>query len=307
MARTLPAASFLPKLDGRPALGIGLMVLATLSTTTQDAMGKWLVAAYPVVQVAWARYFIACLILVVLGLRVGPHRLVRTAHPRLQLLRGVLVFSSTLCLWAGLRTVPLADAVAILFVAPLLVTIMAIPILGEEIGWRRWTAVAVGLLGVLIVLRPGAGLFRLDAAFILLASFNYALYQALTRKIAAQEDPYAQQFYTAVVGAVVLTIVLPWQAAPVIASAWPWFILLGAVGVLSHYLITTALACAPASVLSPFLYTQLLWATAVGWLVFNDWPDRTTLLGGAVIAASGLYVFYREAVRRARAQPERAR
>ncbi|WGF86852.1 DMT family transporter [Marinivivus vitaminiproducens] len=286
-------------LASRPTLGVMLMILVTLSTTLQDTLAKALVADYPLMTVAWARYAFAFLIVCAVGtVRAGPGRVFATSHPRTQVIRGVIVLASTVFSWAALRHLPLVDNASIGFAAPMFVTLLAIPLLGEVVGWRRWMAVVVGLAGVLIVLRPGLGVVHPAAGFSLCAALCFALYQVLTRRIAADESIWAQQAYTSLFGAVVLTAALPWAGdLPDSAGGWLLFVLLGGVGVVSHGLVVGALACAPASLLSPFLYVQLIWATLAGFLLFGDLPDRWTVLGATIVIGSGLYVFYRETVR----------
>lgn len=283
----------------RTTLGVVLMVLVTLSTTLQDTLAKAMVADYPIMTVVWARYAFAFLIVVSIGsLRAGPRTVFTTRHPLAQLGRGVVVLGSTFFAWAALRHLPLVDNVAIGFVTPIFITLLAIPLLGETVGWRRWLAVITGLVGVLIVLRPGMGMVHPAAAFTLCSALCLALYQILTRKVSSDESIWAQQTYTSLFGAVVLTAALPWIGGlPETPSGWMLFVLVGAMGVMSHGLMVGALACAPASLLSPFLYVQMVWATLAGFLLFGDLPDVWTIVGATIVIASGLYVFYRETVR----------
>jgi drug/metabolite transporter (DMT)-like permease len=279
----------------RSVAGIALMILAILLFTVMDTLGKQLTGRYPVSQVVWARYFFQLALMMLLIPRVGIMDLVRTARPGIQVWRGLLLAVSTLCLIGAISFVPLADAYTITFTAPLLVTVFSIPLLGERVGWRRWSAVLAGFAGVLIVIRPGFGATHLALALPLITALGFALYQILTRKVSAVpgESPLAMLFYLACVGTAIMTALVPffWQeVAPV-----DW-LAMTAMGGLGHLILIRALTIAPASLLAPFVYSQIVWALALGYLVFGDVPDRWMLVGCCVIVASGLYVFYREAV-----------
>jgi drug/metabolite transporter (DMT)-like permease len=281
----------------RTMLGIGLMILAILLFTVMDTIGKDLTGRYPVPQVVWARYFFQFALMMLLIPRFGIMDLVRTARPGIHLWRGLLLAVSTICLIGAISFVPLADAYAITFTAPLLVTVFSIPLLGEHVGWRRWSAVLAGFAGVLIVIRPGFGTTHWALALPLITALGFALYQILTRKVSAVpgESPLAMLFYLACVGTAIMTALVPffWQE---VATFWLAMTAMGALGGLGHLILIRALTIAPASLLAPFVYSQIVWALVLGYLVFGDVPDRWMLVGCCVIVASGLYVFYREAV-----------
>ena len=282
----------------RHAVGIALTVLAVFMFTVMDTIGKSLTASYPVQQVVWARYFFNLLFLSLLIPPLGVRRLVRTRRLGLQIGRGVLVVLATLCMFAAISVVPLADAYTVTFTAPLLVTVFSIPLLGERVGWRRWSAVLVGFTGVLIVIRPGFTAVHWAMLMPLVTAVCFALYQILTRKVArvAGESAFAMLFYLSLVGAVALTAIVPFFWQPVAPAHWGWMAAMGLLGALGHLLLIRALTLSPASLVAPFTYSQIIWAIALGYLVFGDLPDRWMLIGGAVIIASGLFVFYREAV-----------
>jgi drug/metabolite transporter (DMT)-like permease len=298
--RSNAAAS--PRRDADPATrtiaGIGLMVLAILLFTVMDTLGKDLTGRYPVVQVVWARYFFQFALMLLLIPRVGITDLVRTARPGIHVIRGLVLAASTLCLIGAISFVPLADAYTITFTAPLLVTVFSIPLLGEGVGWRRWSAVLAGFAGVLIVIRPGFGMTHWALALPLITAIGFALYQILTRKVSAVpgESPLAMLFYLACVGTAIMTVLVPWFWRPVAPVDWLAMTAMGALGGLGHLILIRALTITPASLLAPFAYTQIIWALLLGYLAFGDVPDRWMLLGCCVIVASGLYVFYREAV-----------
>jgi len=261
-----------------------------------DMQAKYLGSRYPVSEVVWARYaghFL--LMLVVLAPRHG-RALVRTKRFGLQMTRSILLLLSTAFFFTAVSILPLAEAAAIGFVSPLLLVLLSIPMLGEKVGWRRMTAVAVGFAGVLLILRPGGSLFTWAALLPLATAVSYSLYQILTRKIATTENPIASLFYTSLVGAAVTTLVIPfvfvmpaWQHLPMFAS-------LGVLGGLGHFLMIKALNGAPASVIAPFSYSAMIWSLGFGYLVFGNFPEPLALAGIGVIVASGIYVAYRESV-----------
>jgi drug/metabolite transporter (DMT)-like permease len=282
----------------RTAAGIGLTILAIGLFTVMDAIGKVLMVRYPVPQVVWARYFFQLSWMLLLIPHVGVTGLVRTSRLGMNIVRGLLLGISTIFMFASISFVPLADAYTITFIAPLLVTVFSIPLLGEQVGWRRWSAVFIGFVGVLIVIRPGFGMAHWALALPLVPAVGFALYQILTRKVSGTpgETAFAMLFHLAWVGTAMLTAVVPffWQAiAPL---DWLPMVAMGGLGGLGHLILIRALTIAPASLLAPFAYTQIAWALLLGYLVFGDVPDVWMLAGGAVIVASGLYVFYREAV-----------
>jgi drug/metabolite transporter (DMT)-like permease len=282
----------------RTAAGIGLVILAIGLFTLMDAIGKGLMARYPVPQVVWARYVFQLGWMLLLIPRIGVAGLVRTTRLGMNILRGLLVAVSTIFMFTAISFVPLADAYTITFIAPLLITVFSIPLLGERVGWRRWSAVVAGFVGVLIVIRPGLGAAHWALALQLVTALGFALYQILTRKVAGApgETSLAMLFYVAAVGAAIMTATVPFFWQRVAPLDWLPMAAMGALGGLGHLILIRALTIAPASLLAPFLYTQIAWALVLGYLVFGDVPDVWMLTGGAVIVASGLYVFYREGV-----------
>jgi drug/metabolite transporter (DMT)-like permease len=212
----------------------------------------------------------------------------------LQLGRSLAVVLSSAFFVGAIKFIPLADATAINFVAPLLVTALSAPLLGEKVGVRRWTAVAIGFLSVLIIIRPGPGMAHWAVLLPLIGAFCYAFYQIATRMLAGVDSWQTTTVYSGVVGLVATTALLPfaWRAPDWLG--WLSFVGLGVLGSASHLLLIRAFALAPASTLSPFGYVQLIWALVAGVVVFGNVPDLWTLLGAALIAGSGLYVLARE-------------
>jgi drug/metabolite transporter (DMT)-like permease len=266
-------------------LGIGLVSITFACFAVLDTTAKWLVRSLPVLEVVWLRFvghvlFTALLLAPRYGMR---------------LLRGLMLFSMTgLNFWA-LQYLQLAETGAVQFAVPILIALFGAWLLGERLDAPRWIAIGVGFAGVLLIVRPGTGGFH---PAILLAIGNavlYALFNLLTRRLAATDRPEATQFVSALSAAVLLTPVglAVWQA-PASLAEWLLIGVLGLSGGIGHWLLAVAHRFAPASVLAPFLYQQVLWMTLFGWLVFGDVPGLTVIAGTAVVVASGLYLIARE-------------
>jgi drug/metabolite transporter (DMT)-like permease len=283
---------------GGVALGIGMTVLAVFLFGLMDTIGKYLMRSHPFPQVVWARYFFQCTLMLVMLPRLGITGFLRTRRHGLQIGRGLLLLLATGCMYAAIRVVPLADAYTITFAAPLLVTALSVPLLNERVGWRRWSAVLVGFAGVLIVIRPGFGQVPWQLLLPLVTAACFALYQIFTRLISVDpcETPFVMLFYLAWVGALAMTLIVPFYWRPVTPVEWLWMAAIGALGAAGHLILIQALRVAPVSLIAPFTYSQIIWALILGYLVFGDLPDAWTLAGCTVIIASGLFVFYREAV-----------
>ena len=273
------------------------MMLTIFLFVSMDTIGKYLTEAYPVLQVTWARFFFHAFWLVLL-LRWRLLAAVRTRRPVLQLSRGLLMLLANTLFIAGVSIMPLVDTNAILLLSPLVVTALSVPLLGEQVGPRRWACVVLGCVGALIVIRPGAGVAQWAALLPLGAACCFALYQIATRVLSYSDPPLTTLCYTVSVGAPVTTLAMPWVW---VAPDWQGWLLMAAMGMLggvSHFTLIKAFTAAPPAVVSPFSYTNLLWATLLGFLVFGELPDRWTVVGASLIIASGLYAFWREQRRR---------
>jgi drug/metabolite transporter (DMT)-like permease len=281
---------------GNPLRGIALALLSGTVFSASDTIAKFLTGSVPVIEIVWIRYVIFVLFAGSLA-RSTDLRALWPRSPASQVLRGLCVVGSAVLFVFGMRSMQIAQASTISFITPLIITVLSIPLLGEVVGVRRWTATAVGMLGVLIVARPGTAGFQPAALFGVASSACWALGMVITRRMATSERPATTLFWSACVGGAVMTVLLPF-----VAEALSFFHLLLAlvVGVLSsigQWLVVQAHRLAPASVLAPFSYSQLIWATLAGWLVFGNLPDEWTLVGAAIIIASGLYTAHRERVR----------
>ncbi len=282
-----------------PLVGIALMVLAVNLFVTMDAVAKHLSLFLPVLQIVWARnVFAIALTLPVMLHGQRPAVLLRSARPGLQLVRSGLLLASTFLFFSAIQHIPLADANAISFVSPLLVTALSVPFLGEKVGIRRWAAVVVGFVGALIIIRPGASGMQAASLLALGSSFCFAFYQIATRVLASSDSALTTALYSPVVGAVAASLVMPFAWVAPTPAQWAFLVLVGALGGLSHFVFIKAYEKAPPSMLAPFSYTQLIWSVTLGYIVFDNLPDRWTLLGAAIVVASGLYTLYRESVRR---------
>jgi S-adenosylmethionine uptake transporter len=259
---------------------IAIMVPAMLMLPGIDAIAKFLADSVPAGQVAWARFAFQTLAMAPFVLR--RHGLRRPRHLWLQALRGFAIALTTLIFFAALRYLPLADAIAIFFVEPLLLTLCSALFLGEQVGWRRMGAVLVGLLGAMIVVRPSFAAFGLAALLPLGAAMSFALYLLLTRWLSQRENSAHMQFYAGVSGCLVMSVALlvgqSWYIGvldPVTPTLAQWGLLaaLGAIATIGHWLVVIAFKRAPASVLAPLQYLEILGATVLGWFLFDDFPD----------------------------------
>ena len=290
--RAIPAPDG-SSLDNIPR-GTAYFLLSLVFFISLDSLAKDLTQTYSPVEVAWGRYVFAVALLPVF---LPPRRLMqaaRTARPWLQLLRSLLLAVTTCLFFLSVKYIPLADAVAIGFVAPLLTTALAIPLLGEKVGARRWTAIVVGLVGAVIIMRPGFEV-RHWAYFLPLATAVFmAFFSILTRVLARHDSSDTTMFYTALVGAGVLSLAVPFFWQPPAASDWLLLAAAGAFGSAGHFALIIAYRYAPVSLLAPFTFLHMVLAVIFGLIFFGNFPDMLTLVGAAVIAASGVYVFRRE-------------
>lgn len=273
--------------------GILWMLLAVMLGILTDSVVKHLTLAYPIMMIAWARYtFHLVLAAAVLGRRL-PVAL-RTRRPGLQAVRSISQTGAVVTFFAGLSLVPLADCVAIHFAVPILITALSVPILGERVGVRRWLGVIAGFFGVLVIIRPGTGAMSWAALFPLASAFCSAIYQLATRKAGRVDDTMTQLIYASFAGALISNGFLPFVWVTPDLVGWAMMVAIGAVATVTHYAQIRAYAQAPAATVAPYIYTSLIWATAFGFVFFGELPDRWTVAGALVIAASGLYIFHRE-------------
>ncbi len=275
-------------------IGILLVLGGTALFGCGESVVKLLARHYDTTQIVWGRYVFHAIVFLAIFARSGIAAQMRTARPWLQFSRSAILLLGTLLFFSALRYLPLADAVAINFFAPLLVTAFSIPMLKEQVGIRRWIAIMVGFAGVMVIIRPGLGVMHWAAVLPLGTAVCYALYQVLTRMAGRTDHARTSLLWSAAVGTVVMSFLVPFRwTAP---DSWGW-VMMAATGCLfglGHYLLIKGLERAPASLLSPFIYSQLIWATTLGLLVFGDFPDGYSILGALIVTGSGIYVWHRE-------------
>lgn len=274
-------------------LGIGIVIIGWLAFACMDAGSKTLASSYPIVQILWVRYLLFVTVAYWLLKRKGMR--MHSGRPLLQLTRGLLLVIEIGLVVYAFSKMELADVHAILAITPLLVTALSVPLLGERVGVRRWSAVGVAFVGMLVILRPGLGVLQPITLLVLLSAFMFAIYLVLTRLISRTDPPEVSLFSIAITGFIGLSAVVPfyWRM-PANAMDSGLFALVAVLGITAHFCLIKALQLAEASVLQPYNYTVLVGAIVMGYAVFDDLPDLPTTAGALIIVASGFYVFARE-------------
>lgn len=273
-----------------------LVLCAVVLFSLSDVLAKLLRQSLPAVEIAWLRY----IVFVAFGtFLAGRNRFagLRPRRPVLQGLRGLGLVGSAVLFISGLGYLPVAEATAINFISPAFITALSIPFLGEVVGLRRWAAVLAGLGGVLIVIRPGAGALQAAAAFPLLSALCWAATIIITRRMGATDRTQTTLFWSALTGLAALTALVPFGFVLPTPGQAGIALALGGCASVGQYLVIIAYRLVPASTLAPFSYAQILSSTGLGYLVFGAVPDRATLVGAAIVIASGLYTAHRERVR----------
>ena len=260
-----------------------------------NAMMKLLTARYPVLEIVWARFTGHLIVMLVVFLPQYGRQLIATRRPVVQIGRSALMLVSNSVFVLAIGKVPLATASAIGFTSPLIVTALSVPLLREQVGWRRWSAVCAGFLGALLIIRPGSG-FANPAVLLLLASaLAYALYQIATRWVMAYDGAPTGIIFAALLGSLATTTVLPFIfVMPRSLTDLAMLVSLGCLGGLGHFLVIKAFQAAPASVIAPLGYVELIGTATLGYLIFANFPDALTWVGAVIIIASGLYIATRE-------------
>ena len=280
--------------------GILLMCAGVSMFPFLNAGVKLLAPHYPVMEIVWARFTGHLAIMLAVFLPRYGRRLFRTRRPAVQIGRSLLMLLSNIVFVTAIGHVPLATASAIGFTSPLIVTALSVPLLGESVGPRRWSAVVVGFLGALLIIRPGSGFENLAVLLLLVSSACYALYQIATRWIAAYDNAATGIIFAALLGSLATSFVLPFVfVMPKNLADLALFLAIGCFGGMGHYLIIRAFQQGPAAVIAPLGYVELIGTASLGWLIFAQFPDLWTWAGAAVIIASGLYIALRERARRA--------
>jgi drug/metabolite transporter (DMT)-like permease len=271
------------------------MSITFLCFALLDCGAKWLVKTVPVLEAVWLRFLFHAVFSTAISAPKFSSGVLRTRRPKLQLMRAMFMPVMTgLNFWA-LQYLQLAETGAIQFSVPIIIALIAAPMLGERMDRARWAAILVGFAGVLVIVRPGTQGFHPALVLSLLNAVLYALYNLVTRHLAAHDSPETTQFYSSVGATLVITpfALAAWQPLDS-ALQWTILVLIGFAGGLGHYLLALAHRYAPASVLAPFLYQQIIWMILLGYVVFGDVPDATVIVGTVIVIASGGYLLYRE-------------
>ena len=295
----------MPSNTGHAALpdavrGILLMCAGVGTFPFMNAAVKLLTPYYPATEITWARFTGHLIVMLIVFLPRYRWALLRTRHLAAQAGRSVMMLASNLLFVMAIGQVPLATASAIGFTAPLIVTALSVPLLGESVGWRRWSAVLVGFGGALVVIRPERGFADPSVLLLLLSSLAYALYQIATRAVGRYDNAATGIIFAALFGSLAMSLAMPFVfVMPHSLFHTALFCSLGLLGGFGHYLVIRAFQCGAAAVIAPLGYVELIGTTVLGYLIFNNLPDLLTWVGAGMIIASGIYIAWRERRRQA--------
>jgi drug/metabolite transporter (DMT)-like permease len=280
-------------------LGIWLMITTAMVFAVQDGLSRHLAGTYNVWMVVMLRYWFFALFVIAMAARSpgGLRAAVRTQHSVLQVSRGLLLALEICVMVTGFVALGLVESHAIFASYPLLVAALSGPVLGEKVGWRRWTAIGIGFVGVMVILEPGFKVFSPTAAIPLLAAFMFALYGLLTRYVSRKDGSSVSFFWTGTVGAVVMTAIGIWHWEPMIPSDWAWMGMLCCTAALSHYLLIRAYEVAEASAIQPFAYLQLVFASVIGIGLFGEVLETNVAIGAGIVVCAGLFTLWRQRVK----------
>ncbi|KJK05927.1 MULTISPECIES: DMT family transporter [Pseudomonas] len=272
----------------QPLRGILLVVLATFLFASHDALSKYLAGFYPILWVVWARYLVHTLLMMAIFLPQSGLRVLRTRRPGLQALRALCLLGTSLLFTTALQYIPLAEATAVNFLAPLLVTALSLPLLGEKVTRGQWVAVLVSFVGVTVIIHPGGALFTPAVLLPFGSALCFCFYQLLTRKLSGIDSPTTSNFFTGVLNTLVMSAVVPmfWQIPSLVHGLMA--VALGTCGMTAHLFLTQAFRHAPPAMLAPFSYCQIVFAGILGLVLFGHSPDMAGLVGIALICLSGL-------------------
>ncbi|SCY52143.1 DMT family transporter [Paracoccus tibetensis] len=286
----------------RTGLAIGLMCLVSFIFGMQDLFSRILGEAYPPVLVVMIRYWVFALFVTALVARQpgGLRRAIRTKRPLTQIARGVILALEVVVMVEAFVRLGLIETHAVFAVAPLFVAALSGPVLGEHVGWRRWTAIGVGFCGILVILNPGGGVLTVDAILPLVAALMFALYGLLTRHVSRDDPAIVSFFWTGIAGAAAITLIGIWEWQWLAPRDWFWMAGLCICGMTSHYLMIRSYEMAEASVLQPFAYTQLVWVSIIGVVVFAEVLRPNVVIGAAIVVAAGIFTLLRQRWKAAR-------
>jgi drug/metabolite transporter (DMT)-like permease len=283
--------------------GIALACAAVVVFSVLNALIKWQAGLYPISELVFFRSLFALLPVLVLTVRHGLATSLKTSMPGAHLLRSTIWFVSAVCTFIAYHLLPMADAAAIAFSAPLFLTALSAPVLGERVGRQRWIAVAAGFLGVLVMVRPGLGIFQWGALFGLVSAVCFAVGSLAVRRMSSTEPSVTIVFYTMLLATLLSGMTLPFVWVTPTLGDFLVMVAMGLLGGIGQLMVVQAFHHAPASAIAPWNYTQMLWALFLGWAIWGELPDRAMLLGAAVVIGSGLYLLHHET--RVRTSPDK--
>ncbi len=275
--------------------GIFWMLLASFLFVSMDSIVKYLIQTYTVPQVAWARYSFHMLFLIFF-LRGRLPKIMATQRLGIQLFRSLLLLATTGLFFLALRVVPLAEVSAIMFIAPIIVTALSVPLLHEKVGVHKWAGVLVGFTGALVMLHPGAEAIAVASLLPVSAACIYAFYQITTRMLSRTDGPMTTLVYTAVVGTLAASVAAPFYWVAPDMTGWSLMVLLGLLGGAGHFAVIKAFQSSNAATITPFGYINLIWATLSGIVFFGEYPEPRMFVGAGIIVCGGLYIFHRERI-----------
>ena len=269
-------------------------LLGWMFLPVMDGFAKYLSDDLPILQITWARYFFTVAFVFPIMLFFYKKQLVWSDKPKLQIFRGLILLSANICFFYAISVISLAKALTLAFIAPLIVTAFSPILLGEKVGFRRWTAVAVGFIGSLIVIRPGFLEFNLASIAALATGFFYGFYLIITRKLSTSDNPLLTLLITGMVGAVLVSLIIPFYWVKPTLNQWSLMAGIGVFACIGHLFLILSLKYADASKLAPLGYTEIIPNVIIGYYFFSDLPDNWTYLGLFIIVLSGLYISRRE-------------
>jgi drug/metabolite transporter (DMT)-like permease len=279
-------------------LGIGLMAVTTFIFAVQDGISRHLAGEYNVLMVVMIRYwFFAAFVIALAARQAGLRAAAATSQPLLQAFRGLLLAAEICVMVLGFTLLGLVQSHAVFAAYPLIIAALSGPVLGESVGWRRWAAIGVGFLGVLVILRPGFGVFAPEAVVPLIAATMFALYGLLTRYAGRRDDTATSFFWTGTMGAVFMTAIGVWFWEPMTPPDWAWMAALCVTGATGHWTLIRCYEVAEASAVQPFAYLQLVFAASIGLVVFGEHLAWNVALGAAIVIGAGLFTLWRERMR----------
>jgi drug/metabolite transporter (DMT)-like permease len=269
-------------------------LLGWMFLPVMDGFAKYLSDDLPILQITWARYFFTVAFVFPIMFFFYKKQLVWSDKPKLQIFRGLILLSANICFFYAISIISLAKALTLAFIAPLIVTAFSPILLGEKVGFRRWTAVAVGFIGSLIVIRPGFLEFNLASMAALATGFFYGFYLIITRKLSTSDNPLLTLLITGMVGALLVSLIIPFYWVKPTLNQWSLMAGIGVFACIGHLFLILSLKYADASKLAPLGYTEILPNVIIGYYFFNELPDNWTYLGLFIIVLSGLYISRRE-------------